>query len=176
MLLFVGVTLVGCSEPPSAKTPHAVANFEPDNPIANASVLANLVGQLCIDNGDDRDRFANAITATGWRFERTQTLDPNNPYSVDVWNAPEAQVIHGKLSGDEILVCNVAVADGVAARDQLSRALSGLAQGPRKGGEWRWRQGAHEFVMDFADGAEPATQFQVNVEIWRLPWWRRLLG
>ena len=116
------------------------------------------------------------MKATNWGFVQTQTLDPKNPYSVDVWKAPDAQVVHGKLAGGEVLVCNVAVASDVADKKLVARALSGLAKAPRKDAEWRWQQGAEEYVMGFSLGSDPATMFQVNVEIWRRPWWQRLLG
>lgn len=174
--LLILLALAGCGSAATISRPSAVPKFVPNDVVGNSATFSKLVRQLCIENGNDRVQFAQAIKATNWGFAQTQTLDPKNPYSVDVWKAPDAQVVHGKLAGDEILVCNVAVASGVADTKHVARALSALAKAPRKDAEWRWRQGAEEYVMDFSQGSDPATAFQVNVEIWRLPWWRRMLG
>jgi hypothetical protein len=176
--LFIGASLVltACSSGQAQRS--SSTQIEPlstSGEASNAGKLRQLVDQQCFDRLDDLQAFETALKGTGWRWKRTQTADPDNRLSLDVWELPGVTLIRGQPVKDGVWTCTVAVNSPVAPpADRLANELSKTAKGVREGSDgWWWnRSQANRIHMDLTGSAQGVT---INVENYHLPWWRSFL-
>ncbi len=174
---FLAVALVSCDR---ASSPHRIAPLSTTDRANNANKIAQFIEQQCFDRADDVVEFEAGLRAVGWQSKRTQTADPAKPLELDVWELPNVTVLRGQPVMGGAWTCSVDVKSPVApALDQIKTAMSmAIGKGPDKNGEWWLNRTSTRRLHVTADQGvvADAGDIFVNVEIYKLPWWRGLLG
>lgn len=178
-VLVVALSLAACNgaAPPPQE---AISMLSATDSAGNAARIAALVRRQCGATAADPKRFASDLQASGWPMDRKQSVQPSEPLSLDVWEFPQGQVIRGELVQDSVWICTVSVkAPAAPSVEQMRTALAGFASHPEGAAEVQsWRPDAAHTAQVATSAGETATGggIWVHVELYRLPWWRALLG
>ncbi|WP_034157544.1 hypothetical protein [Sphingomonas sp. ERG5] len=143
----------------------------------NATKIARFVERQCFGPVDDLGEFEADLKTIGWKAGRTHTANAANPLELDVWELPNAELLRGQ-SVKGVWTCALMVKPAVApALNEMRSALSHVTKhAPDKNEEWWWTPSLTRRLHLTADReAGPAATMLINVEIYRLPWWRGVL-
>jgi hypothetical protein len=180
ILLLGLIALAGCADEPfSQPKMEPVANLT-NVSAQNVSSVIRLINDLCVRRSASTLEMAKGIAATGWQWQQTQSADPKQPLSLDLWKHPPVQLLRGNLAGEQITNCTVSIEGPSApAPNSIASELSKLT-GTRnqRAREWWWRSNrSTQTRIELIDSAfDQKSGITVLVENYKLPWWRTILG
>ncbi len=144
----------------------------------NVSTLGRFIEQQCFDRASDPGAWDAALSSSGWQAKRTQTAVPRRELDLDVWEFPHLTLLRGQPVTAGVWTCSLNISGAVApTMNAVKLELSKIAKTkPNASGEWVWRR-APLYELHMTADPQPLTGgIFVNVEVYRLPWWRALLG
>lgn len=176
LLIVLSVGLASCT----AGQLSQIAPLSRTDRAGNASKLATFVEQQCFERAENLPQFEAGLATSGWRARRTQTANPANRLELDVWELPDLTLIRGQPVENGVWTCALAIKQPVQpSTEQVQAALSSVAHLDRgQNGEWWWSYSPtrrlHMIVE--ASGIGQSRTMLINVEVYRQPWWRGILG
>ncbi|GGA04686.1 hypothetical protein GCM10010923_12680 [Blastomonas marina] len=136
----------------------------------NAEAIVQLADQTCVGRASDAADFGQALEISGWGFERTQSADPANALSLDVWETETAQVVRGELVKGHAYTCLLAVGSEYSpSEDELRQALLIRYGRPDESGIYWEFEGPNgsRYKLDIGGMTEGPYDSSIFVEEWR---------